>query len=36
MQNHYSFPQVNNFVVDPVFHWNLGFIADGKYCIVKI
>lgn len=36
MQNNYRFPQPNNYVVNPVYHWQLGFIADGKYCIVRI
>lgn len=36
MQNYFSFPQPNNYVVNPVVHnWQLGFIADGKYCIVR-
>ena len=35
MQNSYRFPQPNNCVVNPVYHWQLGFIADGKYCIVR-
>lgn len=35
MQNRYSFPQFNNFFVDPGYNWQLGFFADGKYCIVK-
>lgn len=30
MQNSYRFPQPNNYVVNPVYHWQLGFIADGK------
>jgi len=36
MQIRHSFPQFNNVVVDPVYNWQLGFIADGKYCIVRI
>lgn len=30
MQNSYRFPQPNNYVVNPVYHCQLGFIADGK------
>ena len=30
MHNSYRFPQSNNYVVNPVYHWQLGFIADGK------
>ncbi len=30
MQNSYRFPHPNNYVVNPVYHWQLGFIADGK------
>ena len=30
MQNSYRFPQPNNYVVNPVYNWQLGFIADGK------
>lgn len=30
MQNRYRFPQPGNYVVIPVCHWQLGFIADGK------
>lgn len=34
MQNNYRFHQPNNYVVNPVAYWQLGFIADGKilYC----
>lgn len=30
MQNNYRFPQPNNYVVNPVYYWQLGFFADGK------
>lgn len=30
MQNSYRFPQSNNCVVNLVYHWQLGFITDGK------
>ena len=30
MQNTYRFPQLNNYVVNPVYYCQLGFIADGK------
>lgn len=30
MQNSYRSPQSNNYVVNPVYHRQLGFIADGK------
>lgn len=36
MQNRYNVPQFHNFFVDPWFNWQLGFIADGKYCVVRI
>ena len=36
MQKDYRFPQTNNHVVNPVYYWQLGFFADGKYCIVRI
>jgi len=35
MQKTNRFLQPNNFFVDPGYNWQLGFIADGKYCIVK-
>lgn len=30
MQNNYRFPQLNNYVVNPVYRWQLGLVADGK------
>ncbi len=30
MQNSYRSPQSNNYVVNPVYRRQLGFIADGK------
>ena len=30
MQNSYRFPQQKNYVVDPVYNWQLGFISDGR------
>lgn len=30
MHKSYRVPQPNNYVVNPVNHWQLGFIADGK------
>lgn len=30
MQNSYRFPQTNNYYVNHVCYWQLGFIADGK------
>ena len=35
MQNVSRFHQVNIFFVNPVYYVQLGFIADGKYCIVR-
>jgi len=35
MQNSYRFPQPNNYVINPTYYWQLGSIADGKYCIVR-
>lgn len=36
MQNSYRFPQPDYYYVNPVYRLQLGFIADGKDCIVKI
>lgn len=30
MQNSYRFPHPNNYYVNPVYNWQLGFIADGE------